>query len=249
MKKILIIEDEPVSAARLKRLVTDIDDTLTIDGPLATVGEVADTLGTANDYDLIFADIRLGNQLVFDAFQTVVPKCFVVFTTAYDEYALEAFRNNGIDYLLKPVDPDELRRAISKARRTDGGSAADGRLGRTAAQMEAHYRRRLLVSKGDELIPLQTDNISFVRKDDSVRIYLSDGSSYSTQYTLNDLEQMLDPDEFFRINRQYIASIGSFEKIRNSFNSKLTVRLKGCADDNIVVSKDKSAQLKDWLAR
>lgn len=249
MKKILIIEDEPVNAARLKRLITDIDDTLTIDGPLTTVGEVIETLNLANDYDLIFADIRLGNQLVFDAFQTVMPKCFVVFTTAYDEYALEAFRNNGIDYLLKPIDPDDLRKAIDKAKLTNGYSSVENHLGRTIEQMEVHCHRRLLVSKGDEIIPIPTDNISFIRKDDSVRIYLTDGTSYNTQYTLNDLEQMLAPDEFFRINRQYIANIGSFEKIRNFFNSKLTVRLKGCDDDNIVVSKDKSAQLKEWLAR
>ena len=95
MKKVLIIEDEPINAGRLKRQIADIDDTLTIDGPLTSVDEVKAKLKSENDYDLIFADIRLGNKLVFDAFQTVMPKCFVVFTTAYDEYALDAFKNNG----------------------------------------------------------------------------------------------------------------------------------------------------------
>lgn len=248
MKKILIIEDEPVNAARLKRLITDIDDTLTIDGPLASVAEVVETLRATNDYDLIFADIRLGNQLVFDAFQTVMPECFVVFTTAYDEYALEAFHNNGIDYLLKPIDPDELRKAIDKAKLTNNSSPTENKFGRTIAQMEAHYRKRIVVSKGDEIISIPTGNICFIRKDDYVRIYLYDGTSYLVQFTLNELEQILDPDEFFRINRQYIANINSFKKISNFFNSKLIVRLRNCDDDKIVVSKDRSAKFKEWLA-
>ena len=249
MKKVLIIEDEPINAGRLKRQIADIDHTLTIDGPLTSVDEVKAKLKSENDYDLIFADIRLGNKLVFDAFQTVMPKCFVVFTTAYDEYALDAFKNNGIDYLLKPIDPDELRNAMKKVREADPDSSEHERLGKPMVQIEAHYRRRLLVTKGDEFIPIRTDNISYIRKDENVRIYLQDGSSYSSQYSLNELEQMLDPEMFFRINRQYIAAINSFVKIRSFFNSKLTVRLKNCDDGNIVVSKDRASQFKDWLDR
>ena len=247
--KVLIIEDEPINAGRLKRQIADIDDTLTIDGPLTSVDEVKAKLKSENDYDLIFADIRLGNKLVFDAFQTVMPKCFVVFTTAYDEYALDAFKNNGIDYLLKPIDPDELRNAMKKVREAGPDSSEHERLGKPMVQIEAHYRRRLLVTKGDEFIPIRTDNISYIRKDENVRIYLQDGSSYSSQYSLNELEQMLDPEMFFRINRQYIAAINSFVKIRSFFNSKLTVRLKNCDDGNIVVSKDRASQFKDWLDR
>lgn len=97
MKHILIIEDEPISADRLKRMLHELDDTLVIDGPLSSVQQVSDLLKTRNDYDLIFSDIRLGNQTVFEAFNETMPNSFVIFTTAYDEYAMEAIHSNGID--------------------------------------------------------------------------------------------------------------------------------------------------------
>ena len=247
--KVLIIEDEPVSAGRLKRMINEIDDTFVIDGPLSTVGEVVARLEEENTYDLIFADIRLGSDLVFDAFQTVMPNCFVVFTTAYEEYALTAFSNNGIGYLLKPIDPDELHDTIEKARHTVAGTDDNRRLGVAVKQMEAHYRKRLLVSKGDEIIPVKTDDICYICKDDNVRIFLFDGRSFYTESTLNELEQILDPEEFFRINRQYITNINSFLKIRSFFNSRLTVRLKNCNDTSIIVSKDKASQFKKWIAK
>lgn len=114
MKHILIIEDEPINADRLKRMLLDLDDTLIIDGPLSSVQQVLDQLKMQNDYDLIFSDIRLGNQTVFEAFHEIMPNSFVIFTTAYDEYAMEAIHSNGIDYLLKPFDIKDLQNAIHK---------------------------------------------------------------------------------------------------------------------------------------
>lgn len=116
MQKVLIIEDDHFSARRLKRLIMDIDDTIDVHGPLKSVAEVAEELAANNDYDLIFSDIRLADGDVFEAFRKVMPQSFVVFTTAYDEYAMEAIKNNGLDYLMKPIDADELRAAIGKLR-------------------------------------------------------------------------------------------------------------------------------------
>ena len=114
MKKVLIIEDELLSAKRLKKKILDIDDTLEVDGPLQSVKDVVEYLESHDDYDLIFSDIRLLDGDVFMAFQKVLPSSFVIFTTAYDEYAMQAIKSNGIDYLLKPIDEDELRDAMKK---------------------------------------------------------------------------------------------------------------------------------------
>ncbi len=114
MQKVLIIEDDHFSARRLKRLIMDIDDTIDVHGPLKSVAEVTEELAANNDYDLIFSDIRLADGDVFEAFRKVMPQSFVIFTTAYDEYAMEAIKNNGLDYLMKPIDANELRAAIGK---------------------------------------------------------------------------------------------------------------------------------------
>ena len=116
MQKVLIIEDDHFSARRLKRLIMDIDDTIDVHGPLKSVAEVTEELAANNDYDLIFSDIRLADGGVFEAFRKVMPQSFVIFTTAYDEYAMEAIKNNGLDYLMKPIDAGELRAAIGKLR-------------------------------------------------------------------------------------------------------------------------------------
>lgn len=249
MKRILIIEDERLSASRLMRLISSLDDTLEVDGPLTTLNEVIETLKNDNTYDLIFSDIRLNDSLVFEAFQEVMPRSKVIFTTAYDEYALDAFRHNGIDYLLKPIDADELSRAIAKVRELHSPMIEPARLNATSRQMKC-FRERILLTCGDELIPLRTDSIGyFCREENAVMAYTKQGDSYRINLTMNELEEQLNPDIFFRLNRQYIAHIDAIQKISFFFSSKLIVRLKGCTDDQIVISKEKSSQFKQWLDR
>ena len=262
MKRILIIEDERMSASRLKRLISDIDDTLDVVGPLTTVEEVIETLKQDTAFDLIISDIRLHDRLVFEAFYEVMPHCMVIFTTAYDEYALEAFRHNGIDYLLKPIESDALSRALTKALQPNNlktsplGDEGDACIKQepqdliSASRELRCFRERILVTRGDELIPLRTDTVSYFSiEDNTVTAYTNQGNSYRIPLTMNDLEQQLNPDLFFRLNRQYIAHIDSIRKISFFFSSKLIVRLTGCDDDHIVISKEKSAQFKQWLDR
>lgn len=162
MKKVLIIEDEMYSALRLKRLILDIDDTTDIHGPLKSIAEVVAELSVNNDYDIIFSDIRLIDGEVFEAFRKVRPNAFVIFTTAYDEYAMQAIKNNGLDYLMKPVDFNELCTAVEKLRLTE-------KQGKNTVQKDMEgllkdtfqYRERFLVCKGDELIVLYADNINY----------------------------------------------------------------------------------------
>lgn len=250
MKKVLIIEDERLSADRLKRLLSDIDDTLEVFGPLTSVEEVIDELGRADatPYDLIFSDIRLKGRLVFEAFREVMPACQVIFTTAYDEYALAAFKHNGVDYLLKPIDLDELNCAMQKVRVLPCGENANP-VNVMAREMKC-FRERFLVSRGDELVPLRTSDVSFIRKEEKwVMAYDRQGVSYRLSQTMNELEEQLNPEIFFRLNRQYIAHVDCIRKISFFFSSKLIVRLLGCDDEHIVVSKEKSSQFKQWLDR
>ena len=248
MKKILIIEDDFFSAKRLKKLIMDSDDMVDIHGPLKSVNDVVEELSVNNDYDLVFSDIRLVDGDVFEAFHKVKPNSFVIFTTAYDEYAMQAIKNNGLDYLMKPIDFKELCAAMDKFKmfktaHEEVHSKLNGLLNDTR-----QYRERFLVSKGDELVMLYTDDISYLYKTDNHTLaFTEDGSSYSSTMNMADLELALDPDKFFRINRQYIANIKGIKKISLFFSSKLIVKLKGCDDDNIVISKEKTGQFKKWL--
>lgn len=251
MKKVLIIEDDHFSARRLKRLIMDIDDTIDVHGPLKSVAEVIHELGDCNDYDLVFSDVRLADGDVFEAFREVMPQAFVIFTTAYDEYAMEAIKHNGLDYLMKPVDASELQAAMSKLNlltptgKEDGATSSDSLPGQARK-----CKKRFLVPKGDELCMLHTDDISYIcTENNHVVAHACDGSSYPLPLNMNELEQALDPDRFFRINRQYIASIKGIKKISLFFNSKLTIVLEGCPDDHIIISKEKTALLKKWLDR
>lgn len=248
MKKILIIEDDFFSAKRLKKLIMDVNDTVDIHGPLRSVDDVVDELSVSNDYDLVFSDIRLVDGDVFEAFRKVKPNSFVIFTTAYEEYAMQAIKNNGFDYLMKPISFKELCAAMDKFKMLKTAHEEVHSKLNDLLNDTRQYRERFLVSKGDELVMLYTDDISYIYKTDNhVLAFTEDGSSYSLTMNMADLELALDPDKFFRINRQYIANIKGIKKISLFFSSKLIVKLKGCDDDNIVISKEKTGLFKKWL--
>lgn len=251
MKKVLIIEDDHFSARRLKRLIMDIDDTVDVHGPLKSVAEVVDELSARNDYDLVFSDIRLIDGDVFEAFRKVRPNAFVIFTTAYDEYAMQAIKNNGLDYLMKPIDFKELCAAVDKirlAKTADQDTVQEGMAG--LLKDNVRYRERFLVGKGDELVVLYVDDINYISIDGARILAFTDGDkAYQLSVSMTELERELDPAKFFRINRQYIANIKGIRKISTFFFSRLTVRLKGCNDDNIIIGKEKTVQFKKWLDR
>lgn len=245
MKRVLIIEDERLSANRLKRLIADIDDTIIIDGPLTTVAEVTAALQEVQPYDLIFSDIRLGEDLVFEAFQGFTIPAPIIFTTVYDEYAIAAFKHNGIAYLLKPIDADSLSDAIQKFENLK--KLTDPLISATVSELKG-YRERILVVKGDELIPLRTCDIRYIKKEeDGLIAHTGKGETFKLTTTISELEKQLDPNLFFRLNRQYIFHIDSIRKICFHFHSKLSVQLYGEEGETILVSKERSSLLKQWL--
>lgn len=246
MKKVLIIEDELLSAKRLKKMILDIDDTLEVDGPLQSVKDVVEYMQAHDDYDLVFSDIRLLDGDVFMAFQKVLPSSLVIFTTAYDEYAMQAIKSNGIDYLLKPIDEDELREAMKKVGNL---TSSNGKL-KSVIDKLVRYKERLLVYKGGDMVSLPVNDILYFYKDGrNMLVITSSGEAYCLSVTIQELESQLDPDKFFRLNRQYLVNIAALKKISPFFNSKLIVQLFHCSDRNIIVSKERAVLFKEWLNR
>ncbi|MGI6222108.1 MAG: LytR/AlgR family response regulator transcription factor [Prevotella sp.] len=249
MKRILIIEDELISAQRIARLIADYDETIEIEGPLKTVDEVVRFMSEGSSYDLIISDIKLSGHTVFEAFEQCEPKSFVIFTTAYDEFAMKAIKSNGIDYLLKPIKAEELKKALDKVKKLSNQAMSRSSLANFAKDMNI-WRTRLLVSRADELISLNVKEISCIYKDNrQTKVFTPSGETYNLTESVSELEQTLNPSMFFRINRQYIANINFLERISYFFSSKLHVRIKGCDDNNILISKDRAAKFKQWLNR
>lgn len=244
MKKVLIIEDELLSALRLKQMILDIDDTIDIQGPLTNVDEVIKYLRTHHDYDLIFSDIRLADGDVFTAFQEVRPVSFVIFTTAYDEYAIKAFKHQGVDYLLKPIDERELRQALQKTILLNKNHKKPVQI----TENTVRYKERLIVYKGEDIWSLQVSEILyFVTKGRDLECITENGEKYRIPTSIQKLEEQLDPNIFFRLNRQYLINIKALKRITSFFNSKLKVKLQKCEDDAILVSKECAILFKKWL--
>ena len=238
--KILIIEDEARSFTRLKKLLLNLNPNFEVRGPVRGVEEAIEELRQRRDYQLLFADICLNDGLSFEIFNQEQLEMPVIFTTAYDEYALQAFRCNGIDYLLKPIDPQDLQCAVKKAVRFSGGRN----------RVQSVYRKRFLVPEGDRFRIIPVDDISHVSiRDNVTKAFLYDGSSVLLPLTMKDLETQFDPNVFFRVSRQDIIHVDSIKSLSNYFNSRLVLKLKGCPHTEIIVSADRSVLLKKWLDR
>lgn len=247
--KVLIIEDEEISFRKLKRMLLKIQPTMEIEGPLTTTEEVVSRLSEQPEYDLVFSDIRLRGRDVFEAFEKTMPDCMIIFTTAYDEYAITAFKHNGIEYLLKPIDAESLESALNKVEKIVGPKMSEkNKINAVISEIQS-YRERLLIWKGDDLIPVNVRDILYFYFDQR-RVYAktADNEICSVQFSMSELEDELDPKLFFRLNRQYIANIDSISHISIHFNSRLCVHIKGCSQP-LTLSKEKSSELREWLDR
>lgn len=247
--KVLIIEDEEISFRKLKRMLLKIQPTMEIEGPLTTTEEVVSRLSEQPEYDLVFSDIRLRGRDVFEAFEKTMPECMIIFTTAYDEYAITAFKHNGIEYLLKPIDAESLESALNKVEKIVGPKMSEkNKINAVISEIQS-YRERLLIWKGDDLIPVNVRDILYFYFDQR-RVYAktADNEICSVQFSMSELEDELDPKLFFRLNRQYIANIDSISHISIHFNSRLCVHIKGCSQP-LTLSKEKSSELREWLDR
>lgn len=245
---IIIIEDEKPNADRLQRLLTSIVPNLKILCVLESIAESVSWFEQNTSPDLVMMDVRLGDGLSFEIFSSVTIKCPIIFTTAYDEYAVRAFKFNSVDYLLKPVEEEELEQAIKKVQSMPNynlQSKLDSLLNFVSTK---EYRTRFLLPYRDGFKTLQVSEVEYFYSELKItRAKLYNGTEELIPQTMEELEQQLDPKLFFRANRQFIIHIDAVEHVFNYFNSKLKVVLKKSNTVEIVISREKASLLKAWL--
>lgn len=250
--RLLIIEDEAAAYRQLQRLCEKYLQEFEISGPVQSVREAVNWLSSNPSPDVIFMDVELTDGQCFDILTEVEIDSFVIFTTAYDQYAIRAFDLNSLAYLLKPVDEDHFKNAIKKLRGQLSSSLKrddwQGLLNSISINSKEEHKERFLIRHGSKLISLSVDQIAYFQRDESiVLVHTSDGSKYSVSYSLEELEKLLDPKLFFRLNRSLLASINSITAIHDYFNSKLKLELSPLSSTEVIVSKEKAGRFKLWL--
>lgn len=255
--KALIIEDEELIASELKNKIRAVSNEVEII-------EVLPSLKTARRWflqnpepDLIFMDIQLNDGVSFELFDSYTIQCPVIFTTAYDDYAIRAFKVNSIDYLLKPVNENDLRNAIEKYKRVRNESKLPQdingllqSLGRLSNAQPA-YKEKFVVNMRNQFVPINTKDIACFTREVLNYIYLFNGERYVVDYSsLEDIEELLDPRQFYRANRQFIINIDAIKSAKPKENSKLAIYLKEPLQKfDIIMSREKAPIFRKWLDR
>jgi two-component system response regulator LytT len=251
--QILIIEDEQRNAQRLQNLLLEISPDIEVLAMLESVADSLEWFASNKEPDLVLMDIRLADGLCFEIFTSYNLKAPVIFTTAYDEYAIRAFKINSIDYLLKPIDKTELETALNKYKQISSQyqqNTVINDLVEIIRKPGTHYRTRFLIPIKDGYKTIVVGNINYIYSEFKVsHLVLTDGQIQAVLLTMDELEEQLDPQVFFRANRQHLISINSIKSIHNYFNGKLKVVLFGQMDVEIFISREKAPLFKQWLDR
>jgi DNA-binding LytR/AlgR family response regulator len=248
--KVVIIEDEKLSAEHLTLLLQKLDNGIEVVRYLDTVKGTISALNEGLQADLFFFDIHLADGNSFEVFAKTNMEYPVIFTTAYDNYAIQAFKQNSIDYLLKPVAIKELQFAIEKFKKQQQvpGNTFLQQVARAYQELNKSYKSRFLIKKGQLMEYVPTEEISFFETQDSLSFLVTNkGNRYVIDYTMDELETLLQPKGFFRINRKIIIHITAIEKVGNYFNSRLYVVSKLLEGDARIVSRDRVSDFKQWL--
>jgi DNA-binding LytR/AlgR family response regulator len=251
--KILVIENERPAAEKIVKLLRKIDKSVTILGVIETVEEAINRLQDKPEPDLVLMDIQLDDGLCFEIFETINVEFPVIFTTAYDEYTLKAFKVNSVDYLLKPIDEASLRNAIQKFNKffyTDKDPfKRDFR--QLIHEFRTQYKTRFLIRTGEKYRSVTTGEISHFHISER-NVFLADnqGRDYGIDYSLDQLQNMLDPTRFFRINRECIVNIEAISLMYSYSSSRMQLTVKNREkDDLFVVSREKVGEFKKWIDR
>ena len=246
--KILIVEDETAAYDSLVEILHDIDPNIQIMGNTESVRQTIDWLGSNPEPDLILMDIHLSDGSSFLIFESLEIETPIIFTTAYDEYAIEAFKVNSIDYLLKPIKTEELERAIQKFKKWTQHEM-DEYLSRLAQLIPTkRYKEKMLIPVKDKLLPIDLQEVSyFYTTEKNTNVYLKNGNSYPYSKTLEQIFSTLNPENFYRANKQYIIARSSVKNITIWFDSRLLLTLDIDVPERIYISKNKAADFKAWL--
>lgn len=248
--KVLIIEDEPLVAKDLLKVIGRVAPDAEVIGSLTSVSEAHKWFDTHPAPDLILSDIQLSDGISFEIFETRKLRCPVIFTTAYDEYAIRAFKLNSIDYLLKPIDESELLSALDKYRSVAGASVTDQLklLMSGWGKEQKKYKERFLSVQRNSMVPIGQQEIGYFHKEELIFIHtMSNEKMIGEHQTLDEVESLVDPSVFFRVNRQYIIHMQTVARVKSTHKG-LTVQLKPPFNLELDISREKATAFKDWLA-
>lgn len=251
---VVIIEDEVEVAWELQNIIKKVRPNFIVKALLDSVEGAVDWFLQNPAPDLIFSDIQLGDGLAFKIYKKIQVKCPVIFCTAFDQYAIEAFKNNGIDYLLKPVKEQDLEASLKKImlfKQTVSPQIDNDYFLKVLQQIEfssKKYKSTFLVSFRDRLIPLPISEVKlFYKEQDKLHLYTGNGKLYHLNETLDQLETQIDPHLFYRANRQYLVAFHSIKEVEHHEDRKLLIKLNSGYTEPIIVSKARSSDFIKWM--
>ncbi len=256
--KILIIEDEELAVKKIRKLLSAVEPGAEVVGEADSIAASVEWLQTHPSPDLILMDIELADGQSFEIFNLIQVKSPVIFTTSYDEYALKAFKVNSIDYLLKPVQKEDLEAALRKFNtlKKDSSVSSSGINMETLVKelqqklQPKEYRKRFLVKNAQKLVSVEVDDIAYFYSDGRLNFFKTlDNKKFVVDYTMDELEDMLDPEKYFRISRSFYVSIGCIDKIDDYFGNRLILQLKPAVDKEALVSREKVTDFKKWMGK
>jgi two-component system response regulator LytT len=258
--KILIVEDEDLAVKKLQKTLAAVDQDANVVGIADSIKGTVEWLQQNPAPDLILMDIELADGQSFEIFNLAEIKSPVIFTTSYDEYALKAFKVNSIDYLLKPVQKEELAAALTKYRQMkknytaqpgSDGVNLDSILKELQQKLQPkEYRKRFLVKHAQKLVSIEIDDIGYFFSDGRLNFFkTTDNRKFVVDYTMDELEEMLDPEKYFRISRSFYVSADSIDKIDDYFGNRLILQLKPTVDKEALVSREKVTDFKKWMGK
>jgi len=248
---VVVIEDEHLAVKNLQSIFNEIGN-INVIATFETIAESVEWFNTHLHPDLVFMDIHLADGSAFEIFEHTNITCPVIFTTAYDEYAIKAFKVNSIDYLLKPINNQAVLKSLQKYNTLvhSGNVSDEVRKIASLFKKDNAYRRNFLIPvKSDKLVPLAVDKIAFFYIENAITyIYTYDGKKYPLEYTLDELSDSLNPADFFRVNRQFLVARGAIKDVDLWFNNRLSVNLNVTVPGKILVSRLRVTKFKDWFS-
>lgn len=259
--KVLIIEDEELAVKKLQKTLASVDSTAQVVGVADSIRSSVSWLQQNPSPDLILMDIELADGQSFEIFDKVDVKSTVIFTTSYDEYALKAFKVNSIDYLLKPIQKEDLHAALEKLKGLKslyGNNSAptpslnvDNLVKELQQKLQPkEYRKRFLVKHAQKLVSVDVEEIAYFYSDGRLNFFkTTDNRKFVVDYTMDDLEDMLDPNQFFRISRAFYVAVNSIDQIHDYFGNRLLLNLRPAVDKEAIVSREKVTDFKKWMGK
>jgi len=250
MIKILIIEDEEPAAERLAKMLLDIDPNIIVVGNTVSVKSSVKWFKENPIPDLILMDINLSDGHSFDIFKEVEISAPIIFITAYDQYAIDAFKLNSIDYILKPIKKDELRNALDKFKRMGNIQVQHmtSLLNTIKSNQDKEFQKRIVIRYGDTIKMIEITDIAYFYTEEKINFLCTNGDTrMPIDQNLDELEEILDPKIYFRINRQFIINISAIEKMLTWSKSRVKIILKPASEHETIVSTERSSHFKDWL--